>query len=275
MPWIIAGATLLGGYMGSRSASKAADTQANATGQAAAATAAAQNNATAELGRQYDITRSDTAPWRSVGGGAITQLGTLASGTGSPLTRKFSISDFWNDPVVQAGYQSGLDLGTKALKNAAPLTTGLDSGAAMKELVKFGTDYTGQKANESYGRFTNDQGNVYNKLAGLAGIGQTANTNLAQVGASTSGDIARATMTGGTNMANLISGMGNARAASSIAGGNAVTGGLNSIANWWQQQNMLNQMQRMQLNNQYGAGNVYYPGSAGTIPSNPDMTQGF
>jgi hypothetical protein len=31
--------------------------------------------------------------------------------------------------VTQLGYQSGLDLGTKALKNRAPLTTGLDSGA--------------------------------------------------------------------------------------------------------------------------------------------------
>jgi type II secretory pathway pseudopilin PulG len=38
------------------------------------------------------------------------------SGVEGPLSRKFSIADFWNDPVVQASYQSGLDLGTKALK---------------------------------------------------------------------------------------------------------------------------------------------------------------
>jgi hypothetical protein len=158
------------------------------------------------------------------------------AGPGAPnpgdLTRKFTVSDFWNDPVVQLGYQSGLDLGTKALKNAAPLTTGLDSGAALKELTQFGTDYTGRTmAAGSQARFVNDQGNVFNKLAALAGIGQTGVNTAAASGANTA-----------NNVSQMITGQGNAAGAAKIAGANAWGGGLNSIANFWNSQNMLNSL---------------------------------
>jgi len=150
----------------------------------------------------------------------------------SPLLRKFSVSDFWNDPVVQLGYQSGLDLGVKALKNRAPLTTGLDSGAAAKELVQFGTDYAGRTmAEPAYARFTNDQGNQFNRLAALAGIGQTAVGQTMAAGTNTA-----------NNVSNLITGQGNANAAARVAGANAWGGGLQSVANWWQSQNMLNRL---------------------------------
>lgn len=149
----------------------------------------------------------------------------------APLTAKFSVADFWNDPVVQLSYKSGLDLGTKALKNAAPLTTGLDSGAALKELTKFGTDYTGQQAGASQQRFVNDQGNLFNKLAALSGIGQTAVGQSSAVGTNAA-----------NNISNLISSQGNASAAAKIAGANAFSGGLQSIANWWSGQNTLNKI---------------------------------
>lgn len=170
----------------------------------------------------------------------------------SPLQRTFSVDDFWKDPVVQLGYQSGLDLGTKALKNAAPLTTGLDSGAAMKELTKFGEDYAGSKAADSQARFEGNKTNVFNRLAAMAGIGQTANSVTSS-----------ANMNAGNNNAALISAQGNASAASSIASGNAFAGGANNIASWWQQQNMLNQMKSGQTGNGYfGAGGAYSPSQA-------------
>lgn len=160
----------------------------------------------------------------------------------SPLNRTFSVDDFWKDPVVQLGYQSGLDLGTKALKNAAPLTTGLDSGAALKELTKFGTDYTGQQAAGSQARFEGNKTNIYNRLMGLITGGQTANAVDANTGA----------MTAASN-AGAVSAMGNASAASSIAKGNVFSGGINSIANWWQQKNMMDQM-----NNRTGGSQTPY-----------------
>jgi len=168
------------------------------------------------------------------------------------LTRKFSIADFWNDPVTQAGYQSGLDLGQKSLYNMAPLTTGRDSGAALKELVKFGTDYTGQRAGDSYNRYVNDQGNQYNRLSGIAGLGQAANSQ-----------VNNAAMSTGNNISNLISGQGNAAAASQIAQGNAWGNGLSSISNWWNQNQMLNKVLGSRTpagnssGNNYGWGEVW------------------
>jgi hypothetical protein len=147
------------------------------------------------------------------------------------INKKFSLSDFWNDPVTQASYKSGLDLGTTALRNAAPLTTGLDSGAALKELTKFGTDYTGQKAGESYNRFTNDQGTAFNRLAALTGIGQTA-----------VGQVNAAGTNAGNNISSLISSQGNANAAARIGQANAVRAALGSISNWWNQNQMLNKV---------------------------------
>jgi hypothetical protein len=237
-------------YLSSNAASDAADQQSQATGAGIG-----------EQRRQFDLARSDTAPYRQAGNSALRLLGgslgladtttgdvlrpdqvdPTAAGTAtstSPLLRKFSVADFWNDPVVKLGYQSGLDLGTKALKNRAPLTTGLDSGAALKELTQFGTDYTGMKAGESQQRFVNDQGNQFNRLAALTGIGQTGVATATNAGINTA-----------NNVSNLISGQGNANAAARVAGANAWGGGLNSVANWWQSKNMMDRMYPQQQNN--------------------------
>jgi hypothetical protein len=144
------------------------------------------------------------------------------------LEKPFTEQSFWEDPVTKLGYQFGLDEGTKALNRAAPLTTGRDSGAALKELTKFATDYSGSKAAESEGRFEGRKTNVFNRLMGLIGGGQTSN----QISAAA-----------GTNMANNVSGLitsgANARGAAGIAGANAWSGALGNVSNWWNQQNVL------------------------------------
>lgn len=62
----VAGATIVGGVI-----------SANGSKQAGAAAAAGANSATAETARQYDQTRSDLAPYRTTGTGALNQLGRL------------------------------------------------------------------------------------------------------------------------------------------------------------------------------------------------------
>jgi hypothetical protein len=267
-----AGANLLGGKLQADAASDAARIQSEATDRATAATAKAAADAIAEQRRQYDTNRDDLAPYRAAGTTALTNLGAGVGpdGLSGALTRKFTLDDFWKDPVVQAGYQSGLDLGTKALRNAAPLTTGIDSGAAMKELTKFGTDYTGNMAAGSYGRFVGDQGNQFNKEAALAGIGQAATNTGVSAGTATAGNIAQTGMTAGTNIANLMSGQGNAGAAARIGGANAWTGALNNISNWWQSQDLLNRLQNMPRQAMSGISNWASPSSyIGPLGYNP------
>ena len=136
------------------------------------------------------------------------------------LLRKFSSADLAADPVYNSGLQFGLDQGTQGINSRAIAQGGYDSGATLKALTRFGNDYGSTKANESYNRYTQDQTNIYNKLAGISGTGQVA-----------AGQVAAA----GTNAANNISELdtqaGNARAAGIVGGANAWGGALSGVNN--------------------------------------------
>lgn len=172
------------------------------------------------------------------------------------LLRNFSEKDFWDDPVTKLGFQFGIDEGTKGLNRQFSASGSRDSGSALKALTRFATDYTGTKGNEAFNRFNINRDSTYNKLASLAGVGQTA--------AQQTGSQAVAT---GQSVGNNIIGAGNARAASSIGMGNAITGGIGQGINMWQQ----NQLMRQQpsyvpyVNNAYSNGF----GDAFTNMSNP------
>ena len=231
MSWVavaVAGSAIIGGAISSDSARKAANAQKDAT-----------EAAIREQGRQYDVNRTDLAPWREAGTGAIGQLSGMMQ-PGGDLTRKFTLSDFMSEPVHQASYQSGLERGTQAIDRMGGATGSRNSGAQLKALSRFGTDYTGTKANESYSRFYGDQDRIYNRLAGIAGTGQTATETGVKAGSNTA-----------SNISELISAQGNARGAAAIAQGNALSGGISSIGNWYQQQAMLD---RMQQRGGYGGG---------------------
>lgn len=153
--------------------------------------------------QQYRAQNPDTAP----------------TGDGD-LLRKFTLEDFEADPVTKLSMQFGLDEGNKALRRTLGASGMARSGAAVKALTKFNSDYAGSKAGESRNRFVQDQDLVFNRLSGVAGTGQTATQNTAALGANMA-----------TNVGQNIVGAGNARGAAAIAGGNAMTGALNSTAN--------------------------------------------
>lgn len=161
----------------------------------------------------------------------------VESADSGELMRKFTMADFQNDPVIQASMQFGLDEGRKGIERRSPLVGGYDSGATLKALTKFGTDYAGQQAGQSQARFVNDQTNQFNRLAAVSGIGQTAANTVAGAG-----------MNSASNISNLISSQGNAQAASQIAQGNAYSNAINqgvgTIGSWWQQQQLLDQLKR-------------------------------
>lgn len=134
------------------------------------------------------------------------------------LNKRFTMEDFYNDPVTKAGLDFGMSEGQKAIRRMFG-AQGMDrSGAAVKAATRFATDYTGTKAGESSNRFYADQDRTFNRLAGLSGTGQTAMTNTAAMGAQTA-----------ANVGNLMVGAGNARGAAAIARGNAIGGTLSNI----------------------------------------------
>lgn len=156
--------------------------------------AANQSNAT--LRYMYDTQRADSAPWREAGTAALGQL----------QDNKFMDNWQQDDP----GYQFRMDEGSKAINSSLAARGLSNSGSALKSLTKYGQDYSSNEYNNAYSR-------QYNRLSGLAGIGNSSNQALGN-------------QTGqfGTQLSNNQSQLGNAIAANQIGQSNtqaAKTGG--------------------------------------------------
>jgi len=192
MPWIIGGAALLGGVLSSGAASDAADAQAAGT-----------QAGISEQGRQFDLTRSDYAPFRAAGTAA---LGSLQSDINKPLTA----SDVTSEP----GYQFGLDQGQQALDRKQAAMGGRVSGAALKAASNYATNYASTGYNAAYQR----RQDRLNRLAALAGIGQTATAGSAAAGSNAANQIS-----------GLLSSQGDANAAGRLAQGNIWGNTINQI----------------------------------------------
>lgn len=217
MPVLIPiGAAIVGGVISSNGAKKAANTQAAAADRANDTTLQAQREAIAAQERAQAQARADNEPWRVAGANALTQLAGMKDFTGADLK---------NDP----GYAFGLSEGMKGLTNSAAARGGLLSGAALKAASKYNSDYAGTKFNDA---FTRDATNK-NRLASLAGIGQTSANQ------SASNAMAMGNSVGNllTNSANSIAqnqlGVGNARASSYVAQSNVWGDVVNQAASAW------------------------------------------
>lgn len=198
--------------------------------KASKAQSASADQANALSREQYQQNREDLEPWRISGDMAVRRLSSLMQ-PGAAMDQKFGIEDFENDPVTQLSFKYGMDQGTRGINNMAGARGMRDSGATLKALTRFGTDYGGQQAGASRDRFIGDQTNLYNRLAGLAGTGQQATQFGAAMGAQNAQTIGQ----------NLM-GAGNARGAAAIGQGNAFSSGLNTISNWYGQNAMLDKI---------------------------------
>ena len=198
MSWGVT-ATVAAAAIGADGAQKAANTQAGATG-----------SAIGEQARQYDQTRADYAPYREAG---VKALGQYQTEMDAPVTA----ADVMSDP----GYQFGLTQGQTALDRKTAAAGGRVSGAALKAAAQYGNDYGTTKYGEAYSR----KQDRLNRLAALAGIGQSATAGTASAGANAS-----------SNTSSLISSQGNATAASQMAQGNIWGNAINSVGAAWQKQ---------------------------------------
>lgn len=213
--------------------------QADAASDAAKLQAAGQAAALEELKRQFDLSRADQMPWLTAGKDSLAQLSALMA-PGGALTRKFGAADFEADP----GYQFQLAEGEQAANRAAAARGGYNSGRTLKELMRYGQGLASTTYQDAYNRYNTDQSNLYNRLAGIAGTGQTAATTLGDAGANYAANVGN-TLTGGATAqaASRIAGA-NARTSGYMGAANAITGGINN----YQQSQFLSQLLR-----KYGA----------------------
>ena len=273
----------------------AADAQGNAIGDAAGASAAATAASIAESRRQFDLTRSDFAPYRDTGVNALGELAALygvgrygmlpaksgavttADGrqiapqgtprittdiTGSPEANALvasrggwaagpvpivsgseapdytvayggsrverhdlpelgaggistSMEEARNRFTTTPGYEFRRDEGLKAVERSAAARGLLESGPTMKAIDRY-----------AEGLASSEFENYANRLASLAGIGQSATSQGAQIGAALSGNISNSIMTGGANQASSYLAAGQARANTYAGIGNSISGGV-------------------------------------------------
>ena len=190
MTWVaaaIGGSAVLGLYSANKTASaatRAADLQAQAAQQAM------------QLQQQnFNTINQEQAPQRAAGYGALNQLGALGSGTyqkydvnGNPsgsgegtgyLTRQFGDQDLNANLAPNYAFQLQQGQGaTKAINNVAG-----GGGNAAQGLQQFTQNFAGNAYQNAFTNFQNQRSNIYNTLAGIAGIGQTGQSAVNAAGA--------------------------------------------------------------------------------------------
>ena len=219
----IAAAVVGSAAIGAYGANSAADTQAQA----------------AKAGQDQQLTMFNTqnaqnAPFRGAGYSALNTIGSLLPGQyqqydaqGNPtttglgsgyLTQQFTNEDL--NANLSPNYAFNLEQGQGGVRNLANSAGGLIGGNAIKGIEDYTQNFAGNSYQNAFNNFQGQRTNIYNTLAGISGLGQTANQTTANLS---------------SNTANAISSLGvgaaNANAAGTIGTANAFSGGLNTLGN--------------------------------------------
>jgi hypothetical protein len=224
MTFWVAGAVVGSALIGSQASKSAASTQAAAAEQA--------GNVQKDIfERQVQLQE----PWRQAGINALTQMQGQTGAMPAAFTGKV---DLTQDP----GYAFRMSEGMKALERSAAARGGLLSGGMLKGAQRFGQDLASQEYQNAYNRALTQynaqvqrESTGYNRLAALAGIGQTA-----------TGQLTGAAGQYGQNAADAITSAAAARAGGTIGTANALTGGLSTYLNYQQGQSLLNALRPQQ-----------------------------
>jgi hypothetical protein len=210
----VAGAVAIGGTV------LTASMQAKAAKDAAKTQAESADEATQLQREMYEQQRQDIAPWRQAGVQALGGLQRMIrQGPGAPFRappgldpRRFQFTPPTAESLASdPGYQFRLRAGQQALEGSAASRGGLLSGGTLRGLTEFGQQLGSQEYQQAYGRalsenqlgygraLTQNQDRYnraltswqlgqglntaqYNRLAGLAGVGQQSTEYLGKLG---------------------------------------------------------------------------------------------
>lgn len=188
----VAAATVVSGAMVSDSTRKASNSQKGAS-----------DAAMGEQRRQFDLAYADQAPYRAAG---VDALGKLRA----ELDRQPTAEEV----MAQPGYQFGQQQGQLGLDRKIASMGGRVSGRAIKAASEFNTNYATTGYSAEYQR----RQDRLNRLASLAGLGQTSTQASAAAGANSTNAIS-----------GLLTSQGNASAAGQIAQGNIWGNAVNQL----------------------------------------------
>jgi hypothetical protein len=211
--WALAGSAVLG-YLGSENQANAAENAANLQYQGTQQAARQQRE-------MFDILNKQQAPYREAGYGALNKINEMLP----QFTRQFTAADLNANlaPNYEFMRQQGLGATAQGANVASP-GSNVDLAKTM-----FAENYAKGGYQDAVNNFRNQQTDIFNRLSGIAGIGQTAQGQAQTLGSST-----------GANLANLATGGANALAGGQVGAANAYAGGLQNIGNTGFLYSMLN-----------------------------------
>jgi len=213
------------GYAGAKGQADASSYGARLQADAAAAAQAQQQ-------ANLDRINAQQAPQRSIGYSSLNQIAGMlpgqqqqydaqgnvigtTQGTGY-LTQTFGPEQLKSN--LAPNYQFMLDQGLKAQNQS--MNVGGGGSNIGRAGIKFAEDYANNAYQNAVNNFTTQQTGIYNRLANIAGIGQTGQS---------------ATNQAGTNATNAIGqlnvGAAGAQAGGAVGAANAMAGGMQGIGN--------------------------------------------
>lgn len=217
---ILGGAALglVGSSMAGSAAKSGAQAQAGATTQAANLQAEVARENIALQREMYEKGLALGEPYREAGYGALTRIGELLPGLTAPVSRE--------EIMGLPGYQFAMEQGTGAARQMANVGGG--GSNIDRAAQKFAIDYT---LGTAMPQVISQRQNIYNTLAGIAGIGQTATTGGIQAGQGYGANVANIAGSSAGAIGQLGVAGANALASGNIAQANLMSGALGNIGN--------------------------------------------
>jgi hypothetical protein len=128
------------------------------------------------------------------------------------LTQPFDAEQFYKyeDP----GYWFRQQQGQQAVQNRNAAGSGALSGAAYKDLIDYNQGEASTEYGNAFNRYQTQQGNIFQRLLGIAGLGQSAAAGVGNQGVALAGNAGQAIANAGT-----------AEGAGIVGGANAITNG--------------------------------------------------
>lgn len=170
---------------------------ARAAGKSGRAQERAAEAGIAEQRRQFDVIQENLRPYREAGVRGLAGVESLLALGGGDRESALALSP---------AYRFRLQEGQRALERSAAARGQLFSGATGRALTRFGQDLA-----------STEYQNEFNRRAALAGIGQSATSQLTQAGLTTA-----------SNVGNLQQQIGRAQASSYLGRAGAIQGGIES-----------------------------------------------
>jgi hypothetical protein len=201
--------SVVGGVLEANAAEKAAETQSQAA-----------QNALALQREMFEYQKGLLEPYRTAGTKALERL-SGAMGLGGQGSQQQMLE-------MDPGYGFRLGEGLKALERMQASRGNFLSGGALKAGQRFAQDTASQ-----------EYGNAYNRLANIAGLGQTVGTQMGNAAAGF-----------GTSAGNIMGQEANALAAGRMGRASAYTGAIGGALGSFE--NYLNRQQRQQVIDIYG-----------------------